>query len=1543
MPQALNPFPPNPTAQDITYTRLFEEPLVPIGAEPGPAENAALVAALLAYANRSSPDDVSSLTGFLDAHPRSAWNAALLTNLGLEFYNTGYYSRALEAWNRAWALAQGATDLQGKALADRAVGEFACMLARVGRMGELEALLETLAHRAFRGAATERIAGAREGLWNMRNRPEIAFRCGPLALHCVALFLDPRNTGADAIRAAQSTQDGVSLAGLADLAHTLGPDYRMAFREHGAEFVVPSVVHLRLDHSVAIVRREGNRYLLRDHTFRQNAWLTQAALDAETSGYCLLPPGHLPHGWREVGREEGAAVWGKGITTSNDPDPHAPCDPASPEGACTGEYCQGLAVPRVHLMLVSLNINDEPVGYSPPVGPAVRFTVRYNQRDAKQPGNFTYSNFGPKWTFDWLSYITDNPASPLADVTYYIMGGGTRTFTGFDPRTQSYASQQFDQTRLTRTSPGSYELVSRDGSRMLFDRSDGTISTTRKVFLTSVIDPFGNAVSLTYDATLRMVAITDAIGQVTAITYENPTDFKIKKVTDPFERFASFEYDNANRLVAITDVHGLTSRFTYDGGDFVTSLTTPYGVTTFTKSDDTGNMRFLETVYPDGERDRVEFNQFTATPDSDEPDNIPAGMATLNEFLSARNTFYWDKQACAYAYGDYAKARIYHWLHENDHTICSGILERVKEPLEGRVWHDYADQTTDLLGPVIVGSTNQPSHIGRVLDDGSTQIYAYEYNGFGNVTRSVDPVGRTFTSIYADNGIDLLEVRQTRAGQSELLSRMTYNAQHLPLTVTDAAGQTTSYTYNDFGQVLSVTNALGETTTHEYDAHGYRQTTVDALGGRTTFTYDAVGRMRTKTDVSGYTLTYDYDPLDRITSIGYPDSTSDAFEYTLLDLTLKRDRAGRETSFEYDSVRQMTQRTDPMGRITRFRWCKCGALKAVTDPMGRTTTWRHDIQGRVKCKEYADGSKVTYRYERTTSRLKQRIDEKLQVTDYTYTCDDMLSGKSYSNTEVATPSVLFTYDPNYNRMTSMTDANGTTRYRYAPITPVPALGAGELASEDAPLPGHTVTYGYDALGRRVSTAIDGAAAILTLDAIGRVAAVTNALGQFGYEYDGSSERKTVQTYPNGQRTNYGYGSVAEDNLLQRITNGSAGGVSGNLSEFVYAYDLPAGRITSWSQQQGTAEPAIYALGYDDLNRLTSAVLSQGTAVLNTLGYNYDPLGNRLSEQIDGAITHFSYNVLNEVTSSDIAGGEAASYSWDAEQRLVSIASGNTSTLFTYDGLGRCVAIRRLINGSNVSERRFVWCGVEIREERTLAGLVSKRFFEQGMQADGPSETALFYTRDHLGSIRELTDAGGAIRARYVYDPFGRATRVQGDTDADFGFAGMFRSIESDLNLTWRRAYDPEQGRWLSRDLLHAELEQGDNLYVYVQNNPVGLVDPYGLSETSSADDSASVPVVHRWSKGCTEERAEVNLDSYARSLCEDHLKDIEKGMFPTEKPGLQKQICQDLDSQLVQANEAFTKCLSEQPPEPPPKPPPPKPPKPPNPKRKPKPKRTARC
>jgi RHS repeat-associated protein len=1518
-------FSAKPTTEEIFRGRIFEEPLVPVGGQPSAEENAALASALVGYAKRSGPDDFGALTAFLDSHPRSAWRVALLTDLGLEYYNTAHYSLALDAWTQAWALSKDATDQKGKAIGDRAVGELAYMYARLGRMDDLEPLLNSVAGRMFVGPATEKISGARAGLSNMKDRPEIAFKCGPMALHRIKSSIDPKHAGDDIIHRAASTQKGLSLPQVAELSQKVGLNYQMAHRDAGASLIVPSVVHWKVGHYAALIRQQGDRYLIQDPTFQNDVWATKQVLEDESSGYFLVPPGNLKEGWHAVGAAEGSTIWGKGNVGDKDHKRTGHQDLLRPD-PCIRKLEKGMAVSNVHLMLVSLNIEDEPVGYSPPVGPAVTFPITYNQREASQPTTFTYSNFGPKWTFDWISYITDNPLSPAADVNYFVMGGGTDTFTGFNSATQTFAPQQYGQARLTRTGPASYEMVSSDGSKEIFGQSDGSAGTSRKVFLTQLIDPFGNAVTITYDSNFRIVATTDAIGQVSTISYTNPNDiYKITKITDPFGRFATFDYDAFGRLVKITDVIGITSQFNYEStGDFINSLVTPYGTTAFTTGG-SGTTVWLETLYPNGERDRVEFNQSTdlGTPVSVPAASVPAGMLTHNDFLWYRNTYYWSRNAYAAGYPDYTKAKVYHWLHTTDINVASGILESEKEALEGRVWYDYAGQSDGL----IVGSTDKPTHVGRVLDDGTTQLDAYEYDDFGHVTKVIDPLGRTISRFYAPNSIDLLEVRQTRGGNNELLWQRTYNAQHLPLTEKDAAGQTTTYTYNARGQVLTMKNAKNETTTYTYDANGYWMSVDGPLpgpGDTETLTYDGFGRFHTTTDVSGYTLTFDYDPLDRLTKTTYPDSTFEQFTYTFLDLVQIRDRAGRLTTFEYSPIRQMSKRTDALNRATLFEWCKCGGLKTLTEPTGRTTTWRNDVQGRITSKNYSDGSKVSYVYENTTSRLRERTDEKLQVTRYSYNRDNTASTTNYVNTGLATPPVAFTYDPNYQRVTAMTDGYGTTRYAYVPITGAVSLGATHLDTVDGPLPNDTIKYGYDEFGRPVSRAINGVASSLVFDALGRVTGETNSLGTFSYSYDGNSQRLASQNYPNGQGLELAYGTNLQDRLLQRITH-KLGATA--LSEFLYSRDIPlGGRITSWSQQAGTQTPSIYSFGYDAADQVTSANIVSGGPP-NSFNYSYDLAGNRLTEGIDNTTSTASYNTLNQLTSLAGPTGNGITNEWDAEQRLAAVNVGNQRTEFSYDGLGRRVAIRKLVNGAEVSNRRFVWCDHEICEERDSAGAVTKRFFPQGMKSEtGPGAGNYYYTRDHLGSIRELTDSSGVVRARYSYDPFGRRTKVAGDLEADFGFAGMFWTGEANLNLTLFRAYDPAIGRWLSRDPLHdAEIEQGPNLYLYVGNNPVNLTDSLGLACDNEAEivvrtfkavqgclvANGANPLVHDyWRAGpCWKEWSEYGRASEALAKC----------VQDSHKP--------KCDSKDV--NDPWCKSKPKVPPRPTPSPRPPKPQKPP--------------
>jgi RHS repeat-associated protein len=167
-------------------------------------------------------------------------------------------------------------------------------------------------------------------------------------------------------------------------------------------------------------------------------------------------------------------------------------------------------------------------------------------------------------------------------------------------------------------------------------------------------------------------------------------------------------------------------------------------------------------------------------------------------------------------------------------------------------------------------------------------------------------------------------------------------------------------------------------------------------------------------------------------------------------------------------------------------------------------------------------------------------------------------------------------------------------------------------------------------------------------------------------------------------------------------------------------------------------------------------------------------------------------------------------------------SGNYSQ-FAYDGPGRNVLIQEYSGATLSSTKQFVWFGAYKQEERDVGGSITKQFFGRGVVASGSSE---FYTRDQQASIRELTDASGVIQAQYSYDPYGRIAKLQGASDADFGYAMLYRHSPSGLELANARAYNPALGRFINRDPI-AE-DGGNNLYRYTANSPVNIVDPFGL-------------------------------------------------------------------------------------------------------------------
>jgi YD repeat-containing protein len=985
---------------------------------------------------------------------------------------------------------------------------------------------------------------------------------------------------------------GVSLAEVARLAEEAHVPYRPVFRQPGQPVPIPSLVHWKVGHFAAIVGERGGRYQVKDAVFRrQDLWVTPAALDAEASGYFLAPASEKSDArWREVGTEEAGNVWGMGPTNGPDPnDPGPPTDP--PPDDCDTCPCPMCGY-NISELAVGLILMDAPVAYTPPKGPSAKVTITYNQREADQPAIFNFFNISPKWALNWLTYIQDDPTTPSANVMRYRPGSGAWLYTGYTSATGAFAPEEADASVLTLVSksPITYERFLRDGSVEFYTQSDGSPTYPRHVFLTQIVDPQGNALSLSYDSKLRLTALTDATGRQTTFSYGlTNSPLLVTQITDPFARSAVLTYDGSGRLSSITDVIGLTSRFTYDASSLLNSLTTPYGTTQFAYAG-TGNSRFVLVTDPLGYSEREQALQPAPVPFSEPV--VPQGIiAPFNEYLTYRDSFHWDKHAYALSgctpsgCGSYNNARITHFHHDaNDQGIEWHSVESVKNPLENRVWYNYPGQPISGLGAAASPTYDQPTGIGRVLDDGTTQLTQFSYNGFGNPTQAIDPVGRDTNLAYAANQIDVLGVTQQTASGAAAIATFSYNSLQLPLTYTDAAGRKTTYTYNSAGQLTSATNALHQTTTYQYDALGRLTTIVNANGAvAASYTYDAFDRVATYTDSEGWTVAYAYDAADRVTQISYPDGTTDQYAYDKLDLVAYTDRQGRVWDYAYDADRRFVATTDPLGNTTQYSYYENNTLQSLTDPNGNTTSWGIDIESRPTSKQYADGTSVAYTYENTTSRLASVTDALGQIKQYRYALDNQLAGVSYGNEVNPTPSVNYGYDPYFPQLTTLTDGTGTTNYNYVPVG---SLGALRLQQESGPLANGAVSYVYDALDRLDARTVGGAGReTFQYDAIGRLIGHRDGLGDFALAYLGQTgQLASRQHVGTAVETTFSYLSNSGDRRFAGIDN--------RVRQYQYA-TTPEDLITGINETKSGKQLRNWSFGYDNTNRLLGATTSTG--------------------------------------------------------------------------------------------------------------------------------------------------------------------------------------------------------------------------------------------------------------------------------------------------------------------------------------------------------------
>lgn len=1262
-----------------------------------PEQDSALMAAVQAFApegdtamaRKDFPERAKPFLDFLAQYPSSGWAMALHINLGLGYHRSGYYSRALASYEQAWALGKNSTiNNEAKRLADRAIGELLRMHARIGHMDQIDALLAEISSRDIQGSATELVTGSKEGLWTMRNRPEIAFLCGPKALVNVLSRIGGTKEQILIAHAAESGPKGFSLTQLSELATKTGLKHRIIKREPGQPIPAPAIIHWKLNHYAAVVDEKDGRYLLDDPTFLVGAeTMTSAAIDAEGSGYFIIPETAKPTGpgdaagWRTVdpASDEANSVFGMGAPSATNSDQTC-CGGMTPTTGNQSPKLSPMAAAAGNTYLINLAVRDAPVDQKTPKGPSAAVTLNYNHREGTQPtAGFKYSNVGFKWSLNWITWLEDHPSS--ASYIYRFVGGGGRiTYKNVGSSwAPKYQAEMLADGLIVRTpsdfsQPLSYyEVKFPDGSKHVYSHLDHT-GIGRKVFLTQVVDAQGNATTISYTnltgtqgsvtcttACVRLDSFTDATAKTTTFSYlDSGWPLRITKITDHFGRFSTLTYDSNERITSITDPIGIVSSFAYGTGDFMSTLTTPYGSSTNAQGTTTTYGLWLEMTDPLGNKERFEYTNEVVPNDinSDGTMKNAAHMPANYPYPSLwdccrvmRNSFHWDRHVASLQSSgtwDYDQAMLRHYTHDahvGANTVAAPILNSARPPLQRRIFYAYQDAISSIWS----GLPATPSYVGVVLDDGTSQVRKATYRNAGQadmphpVETTTDPTtaGRTTKFTYAANDIDLTKIEQKVSSTPtyDTLAEFTYDSNHNVLSKKDAAGQTWKYAYNAAGQLIYASNPLNETRFWEYDSTGrLRRVTVPVAVAHTSVTY--------ATDANGQPVSGNSNfSAATFQSLNYTSACSGmtAPDNTNLPISVT-DSEGYVKCYEYDDLDRVVKVKYPDGTTDLYDY---------TFPSGLSSqpTW---TTGAVPTAgdPSLDVWKVTDRQGRVTEHVYDRNRRLIKSTQKSLTIN---------GTAGVDRTTQYAYYAN-GVLKELTDANGNVTRWGIDIQSRPT----------------SKTYAYGTANAKTES--------YTYDITGRLKTVTDALGQvktYGYSV---ADEVTSITYTNHADTNFPTPDVSftYDTWYPRLAtmtdmSGLTGGGAPASATTTFAYVAPGtscappSTLTNCGALQLASETnnGYYnqhtAYYYDAAGRM-----SQRWAAETQETFGYDTLGRLNSYGTPlGSFTLGYLNNTGQLASRSVTNGSitlSQSYDYDTntnDRRLLTItASSNAMRSYT---------------------------------------------------------------------------------------------------------------------------------------------------------------------------------------------------------------------------------------------------------------------------------------
>jgi RHS repeat-associated protein len=840
--------------------------------------------------------------------------------------------------------------------------------------------------------------------------------------------------------------------------------------------------------------------------------------------------------------------------------------------------------------------------------------------------------------------------------------------------------------------------------------------------------------------------------------------------------------DASGRVTASTDGEGKTTGYVYDGANRVTSVTNPAGEATTYTYDGAG--RRTSVAFANGSsRTYVHDAAGQLTSGSGGPE----GTLTYGYDASGRQTTVTD-----------ANGR----TREADYDALGRVTEARNEMSQPVTYaYDIADRRTSLTDANGNTTTYDHDEDNRLVTmtypavaGEPTDAETYLYDSSGLLTSKVTPNGDTIG--YSYDG----------AGRLASLS---------------FGGRTVGYARDGAGAVTGIGNVgvgMGDLTTvgYSYDLLGRMTSSSDsALGKTVDYTSDLRG-LRTGLALDGTTVTYGYDNAGRLE-------------------TVQKTGEAQTAVYVYDGGGRRDSLTLPNGASTSYSYDGSDRLLALTTagPGGTLASFTYtlDDTGNRDGITYADGSTSTYEYDNAYRLTKEtRTKEGGTGVSYeiTYEYDDVGNRIRMTSTGSAKPyradsdtgGLWHMDDPVEEGAITVVDASGNENH---------LVGGSGIESVEGRL-GQAVRF--DGLNGLLSCLDDVTNAALelgsddfTLELWVMPEALTGTC-QLAAKWDETADARSWRLYLNdGIPT------------LDLSTDGTLGTVHTLVGTEALVVD-------EWAQIVASRSAGTVKLSVDGTE--VASMTDPGTA--------HDGAADlKVGEGLIGAIDEMRLSTSDRV-AADAVGKVEVDYTYNARNQLVTEASGTSVNAYSYCNNGNVIEIKETVGAVEVSreemtydelnrmrkhrgprgEEVFTYRGAEWHRYSAdgtsflydgdnvltdISGGATSAFYVTPFLDQNLSMTkagcTYYYSHDGLGSVRTLTDSGGAVVNRYGYLPFGGAyaPRTSVAVQQRYTYTGRERNPASDFMYYRYRQYDPRVGRFGGRDP-GSQGVHGDSTYVY---------------------------------------------------------------------------------------------------------------------------------